>query len=156
MTNRYRAVIAAVCLTAMAAHQPAVAAPPASPEPKLALPPPPPPPSLAAATVKTEGLDRARFRMFETQNVWTLLMLDTRTGRLWQVQTSLNANERFAIPVSTAVWADGEDGRFSLTMTKNIWTGVLVDTKNGRVWQCQFGMKESQRFCEPIDLESKQ
>ena len=33
----------------------------------------------------------ASFRLFETQNMWMHLLLDTRNGRVWQVSFSVNA-----------------------------------------------------------------
>ena len=37
---------------------------------------------------KQEVNDEARYELYSTQNIWTFLKLDTRTGRIWQVQYS--------------------------------------------------------------------
>jgi len=58
------------------------------------------------------------------------------------------------VPVSTEVLANGEDGRFTLTSTDNIWTSILLDTKQGRLWQCQFSMQEEDRLCIPIYVKT--
>jgi hypothetical protein len=114
---------------------------------------PQPPAELPLPVPKTVEIDHPRFKVFKTQNIVTLLLLDTRTGQLWQVQYSINEKKsaRAIVPISTDVLADGdEDGRFNLTMTDNIWTSILVDTKDGRVWQCQFGSTDDDRLCIPI------
>ena len=36
------------------------------------------------------GDKEGRFRLYETQNMWTFIMLDTYTGKNWQVQFSVN------------------------------------------------------------------
>ena len=38
--------------------------------------------------------DEARYELYSTQNIWTFLKLDTRTGRIWQVQYSLEEGKR--------------------------------------------------------------
>jgi hypothetical protein len=35
------------------------------------------------------------------------------------------------------------DVRFTLTPTQNIWTFLLLDSNNGRVWQVQYSMSDS-------------
>ncbi len=138
------ALLLSTCL-ALAAFQRAAAGPPESP--KLLTPKP----------VETPEIDPHRFRLYKTQNMSTMLLLDSRTGRLWQAHFSIgDSSMRIVLPVSTRVLADGPDGRFSLLMSDNIWNGVLVDTKDGRLWQCQFSMDEKRRFCEPIDTDSKE
>ncbi len=102
-----------------------------------------------SSTRRTIEIDHPRFRIFKTQNMWTLLLLDTRTGQLWQVQYTIDPKGiRTVVPISTEILADGdEDGRFSLTLTENMWTSILVDTQEGRLWQCQFDIHEDDRFC---------
>lgn len=98
-----------------------------------------------------------RFALYKTQNIHTLLLLDTQTGRLWQSQYATDHKSfRGAVPVSTEMLADGQNGRFTLTETENIWTFILTDTRDGRLWQCQFSMNDQDRFCIPIDLNAKE
>lgn len=97
-----------------------------------------------------------RFRVYNTENIFTTLLLDTRTGRLWQTQYSLD-DKHFegTNPISTKSLADpnGPNGRFALTKTHNMWTYILTDTKTGALWHCQYSVKDSQsRFCNPLSL----
>lgn len=44
--------------------------------------------------------------------------------------------------------------RFRLFKTENIWTQLLLDTRNGRVWQVTFSVsKDSESVRLPINLE---
>lgn len=85
------------------------------------------------------------YRLFRTQNVYTLLKLDTRTGQVWQIQWG-DEQHRFIAPVTLKVLAEnGKVGRFTLYPTPNIYTFVLLDQEDGRAWQVQWG-KDSERF----------
>lgn len=86
----------------------------------------------------------ARYVMYPTENIWNFLELDTRTGRVWQVQFVINGDNRFKsrIVSSCLDWeeseADAPDGRFALYPTQNIYTFLLVDQRDGDVWQVQW------------------
>ena len=61
---------------------------PGTPVPAVAPPPAAPtsPPAAVPPTPRTVEIDHPRFRLFKTQNIWTLLLLDSRSGQLWQTQ----------------------------------------------------------------------
>jgi hypothetical protein len=40
-----------------------------------------------------------RFKLEPTQNIYNFILLDQIDGRVWQVQWSFKANERFVIPI---------------------------------------------------------
>lgn len=95
-----------------------------------------------------------RFEVFRTKNIFNLLLLDSRTGALWQVQYTLNSKKHegdVQVSESVVFEGDGWNGRFTLTSTENIWTFLLADTKTGMMWHCQFTVDEkSYRGCYPI------
>ena len=41
-----------------------------------------------------------RFALYSTQNSWTFILLDQKSGNTWQVQWSTNASERFIVPIN--------------------------------------------------------
>ena len=47
--------------------------------------------------------------------------------------------------------------RFKLYKTDNMWNFLLLDSVNGRVWQCQYSVekKEGYKYCAPISLSDK-
>lgn len=87
------------------------------------------------------------YRLFRTQNVYTLLKLDTRTGQIWQLQWGEKAS---VIPINSKTLGEGTAGRFTLYPTPNIYMFVLLDQQDGRQWQVQWGDKDH-RFIEKIE-----
>ena len=91
----------------------------------------------------------ALYRLFNTQNIHTLLKLDTRAGRIWQVQWG-GENVRFIEPISLkALVSGGKPGRFTLYPTSNIYTFILLDQEVGDSWQVQWG-EQAYRFIVPL------
>ena len=80
------------------------------------------------------------FTIYPTQNYWTQIELDTRDGKMWQVQISPdNDKEILKISLNLMPLTDSpEPGRFMLSPTKNMYNFVLLDTVNGRTWQVQW------------------
>ena len=73
--------------------------------------------------------------------MWTFLKLNTEDGRIWQVQYSMNNENRFEtylnlIPL--AIDSDKKPGRFTLYPTQNMWTFILPDTISESTWQVQW------------------
>jgi hypothetical protein len=92
----------------------------------------------------------APYRLFNTKNIYTLLKLDTRDGRIWQVQWG-DKNHRFIQPINSTVLASGgKAGRFTLYPTSNIYTFILLDQETGDAWHVQWG-GTADRFIVHID-----
>ena len=73
-----------------------------------------------SATVVRSVDEVARYKLYPTTNMWTFLKLDTRNGRIWQVQWSFEDDKRFetALSLYSVVWKDEEvNGRFILYPT---------------------------------------
>ena len=93
----------------------------------------------------------APFRLFRSQNIYTLLKLDTRSGQIWQVQWAIDLEHRFVVPINlTPLAAGAKPGRFTLVPTENIYTFILLDQEDGRTWQVQWG-DENKRFILPLN-----
>jgi hypothetical protein len=90
------------------------------------------------------------YRLFKTQNIYTFLKLDTRVGRIWQVQWG-DKDHRFTEPINLKVLVpDGKTGRLTLYPTQNIYTFILLDQETGDAWQVQWGDATS-RFVLPVE-----
>lgn len=87
------------------------------------------------------------FRLYQTNNMWTFLKLDTRTGEVTHVQYSVEGNamqyKLSAIPL--AVGSDAKPGRFFMYPTENTHNFILLDQIDGRVWQVQWSIEENHR-----------
>jgi hypothetical protein len=115
-------------------------------------------PALAQDNVPepTQNPD-ATYRLFRTQNIYTLLKLDTRTGVVWQVQWG-DEQHRFTVPIHRTLLLPvgsaehptiAKPGRFTLNPTANIHTFLLLDQEDGRTWQIQWG-GDGERSIVPI------
>lgn len=98
--------------------------------------------------------DIARYKLYQTQNMWTFIKLDTQTGQMWQVQYSVNDDQgRFEYDLNPNVLAaDAKkvNGRFELYPTQNIFNFILLDRVNGKSWQVQWSIDEENRAILPI------
>lgn len=94
-----------------------------------------------------------RYKLYPTENMWTFLELDTLSGRIWQVQYSIEGPDyRYKIILNDE-WLlpdydpdGGFAGRFELYKTQNMYNFILLDTQNGRTWQVQWSTKQKERF----------
>jgi hypothetical protein len=90
----------------------------------------------------------ACFRLFPTNNIWTFLKLDTRTGLAWQVQFGLESpTDRLTVVLNDIKLAPdtSKEGRFTLYPTRNIFNFLLIDQQTGQTWQLQWSQKQKER-----------
>lgn len=102
-----------------------------------------------------QALNVTRYKLFPTQNMWTFIKLDTKTGQMWQVQYSIsNDKERFEYDLNTnsLVSTDKElNGRFELYPTQNMYNFILLDQIDGLQWQVQWSFEKKNRAIIPIN-----
>lgn len=87
------------------------------------------------------------FRLYQTNNRWTFLKLDTRTGVIMHVQYSTEG-DAMQYDLNSIPLAEGEDakpGRFFLYPTENTFNFILLDQIDGRVWQVQWNIDRDKR-----------
>lgn len=90
-----------------------------------------------------------RYRLFETTNIWSFILLDTATGRAWQVQYSLDdtpagrsvINDSSLLPEGVSP----KNGRFTLYSTHNMYNFLLLDREDSRIWQLQWSLESKDR-----------
>lgn len=90
------------------------------------------------------------YLLYPTTNIYTFLKLDTRNGKIWQVQYSMDENEFEVVLNSRELVISGKPGQFALYPTTNNWTFLLLDTVNGDVWHVQWSQDASDRGIIPI------
>ena len=90
------------------------------------------------------------YKLFSTQNMYTFIKLDTRNGRMWQVQWSTKGSDyRFESTLSDSALVNEEEeqnGRFFLYPTTNIYNFILLDQIDGRTWQVQWSIEKEDRM----------
>lgn len=102
---------------------------------------------------KHEIKEYVRYKMFPTENIWTFLKLDTKSGKIWQVQYSINDNLRGEVELNNKALVSGEaaeNGRFTLYPTKNMYNFILLDQIDGKMWQVQWSVEEENRVVIPM------
>ncbi len=93
------------------------------------------------------------YQLFPTQNMWTFIKLNTRTGQIWQVQYSLE-DDQIEVPLSLTARVSKEEeknGRFFLYPTQNMYNFILLDQIDGRTWQVQWSQDAENRGMIPIE-----
>ena len=100
--------------------------------------------------VENQITSNAKFQLFPTQNMWNFIKLNTQTGEMWQVQYSINDdNNRVSVTLNNRVLVESNDkkvnGRFTLYPTQNMYTFLLLDNIDGRVWQVQWSTEDGNR-----------
>jgi hypothetical protein len=103
----------------------------------------------SASVQNIETSENTIYKLFPTLNVWTYIKLDTRNGKMWQVHFSINSDQlEGQIELNSFSLVNENDeskGRFTLYKTENIYNLILLDQKDGRVWQVQWNNKSELR-----------
>lgn len=93
--------------------------------------------------------NEAVYELYPTQNIYTFLKLNTKNGKISQVQYSTdNDQNRIEIPLNTEPLAAEDSsgaGRFVLEATHNIYNFLLLDRVTGQVWQVQWHTDHDKR-----------
>lgn len=103
-------------------------------------------PTVVAPT--SSGINN--FVLYPTSNIYTFLKLDTRNGKIWQVQYSMGENEFEVVLNNTELVTNGKPGQFALYPTTNNWTFILLDTVNGDTYHVQWSQDLDKRIVVPI------
>ena len=96
------------------------------------------------------------YKLYPTHNIWTFIKLDTRNGKMTQVQYSIEDDKRFETTLNdiSLLYGDKEEnGRFALYETNNLYNFILLDRFNGKLWQVQWSAKPENRAVVPINKE---
>lgn len=94
-----------------------------------------------------------RYKMYQTENIYTFLELDTKTGKVKQVQWSLESDNEGTWIINDNDLSFGEgygSGSFELYPTKNLYQFLLIDKTDGRKWHIQWGMGDNKRWIRRI------
>lgn len=96
------------------------------------------------------------FKLYPTDNMWTFIKLDTRNGKMWQVQFSVKGDDyRFEMPLNTTpLTTDSTNGRFELYPTQNMFNFILLDRIEGATWQVQWSTEPENQAVIPINQSS--
>ena len=94
-----------------------------------------------------------RYKLYSTENIYTFLMLDTKTGMIEQIQWSLESSEEYCVTINKRdlTLFDGYGSNtFELYPTKNIYQFILINKTSGRKWHVQWGFDSKKRWIRAI------
>lgn len=98
---------------------------------------------------RIRGIDR--YKMYRTENIYTLLKLDTMTGKIEQVQWSLDDDKEGTWTINSLDLSfDTGCGTFELYPTQNMYQFILLDKVTGRQWHVQWGIGDNKRWIKRI------
>ena len=108
---------------------------------------------LGFSNILDDSEQSQRFELYPTQNSFNFLKLDKKTGKIYQVQWSLEGEEEFSITLNGIDLSQfSTDGNcFKLYPTKNMWQCILLDGASGRAWHVQWGFEEKNRWIKRIE-----
>ncbi|MCA4531502.1 hypothetical protein LDZ77_03015 [Bacteroides xylanisolvens] len=92
---------------------------------------------------------KGRYKLYKTDNIYTFLQLDTKTGKIDQVQWSLDSDKEGSMTINSDDLSFGMgygSGSFELYPTQNIYQFILIDKTDGRKWHVQWGLSETKRW----------
>lgn len=113
------------------------------------------------AEIATASSLKSYYKLYPTDNMWTFIELETTTGRLWQVQYSVDKDsEKYRFKTVLSLTDKRVDshfpdaiipGRFELYKTQNMYNFILLDTLEGNTWQVQWSTDWEKRGAIPIN-----
>lgn len=104
--------------------------------------------------ISTPTINSPIYQLFPTKNIWTFIKLDSRNGKMWQVQFDLtgeNRGEKILNSIPLVTEENEIKGRFTLYPSENIYNFLLLDQIDGNVYQVQWSMEEKNRGVIPIN-----
>ena len=96
---------------------------------------------------------KGRYKLYQTENIYTFLQLDTKTGIIEQVQWSLDSDNEGSVTINSDDLTYGYgygSGSFELYPTKNMYQFILLDKTSGKKWHVQWGVERSKRWIRRI------
>jgi hypothetical protein len=94
-----------------------------------------------------------RFKIYPTDNIYILLKLDTKRGKVWMVQYGVGSTKPAEIPIKYSYMVsddEGWNGRFDLYPTKNMYNFIMVDNYDGETFQVQWDTDPDYRVIRSI------
>lgn len=103
--------------------------------------------------VKLIEIDSNRYKLYPTENIYNFLKLDTQTGRIDQIQWSLDSKKEFSSSLNredlSISWSETANS-FELYPTQNMYQFILLDKATGRTWHVQWGLSDNKRWIKRI------
>mgnify|MGYP003609030149 CR=1 FL=1 len=83
-----------------------------------------------------------RYILFETKNLWTFILLDQFTGKLWQCQYSASDIDNImTVVINPDALSKTETKKFTIQPLTSMFQYYLINEDNGEMWKFQWSTK---------------
>lgn len=80
-----------------------------------------------------------KYELYKTENMWTYILLDIFTGKLWQCQYSVKGNEyRSSWAINLIDLSSSTKSRFTIQPLASMYQYYLIDEETGEMWKFQW------------------
>ena len=80
-----------------------------------------------------------RYWLYPTRNMWTWILVDLFTGKIWQCQYSVESSDgQFAIPINSQILSYTEHSKFEVKPMVSMYQFYLINNDTGEMWQFQW------------------
>ena len=87
-----------------------------------------------------------RYWLYPTQNMWTFILVDMFTGKLWQTQYSVKGDNRFSVPINENTLSYTEHAKFEIKPMISMYQYYLINKDTGEMWQFQWSTKSEDGY----------
>ena len=96
---------------------------------------------------------KKRFKIYKTEDMNTMLELDTKTGVVKQIHWALKSDEEKVYTINPNDLSESAElgpGVFELYATNNMYQFILINKMNGSKWHIQWGDDKEHRWIRKI------
>lgn len=83
-----------------------------------------------------------RYFLYKTKNMWTYILLDKFSGKLWQCQYSVQGDEYISSwVINPYELSSSESNKFTIQEMTSMFQFYLINDETGDMWQFQWSTK---------------
>jgi hypothetical protein len=83
-----------------------------------------------------------RYTLYKTQNMWTYILLDKFSGKLWQCQYSVKGDEYImSVAINDIALSNTETNKFTIKPMTSMFQFYLINDETGDMWKFQWSTK---------------
>jgi len=102
---------------------------------------------LVHSAITLESGKPDRYALYKTKNMWTYILLDRFTGKLWQCQYSVEGAEyRSSWVINPYVLSTTEKSKFTIQPLTSMFQFYLINQETGDMWKFQWSTKSEDGY----------
>ncbi|HEY5122524.1 MAG TPA: hypothetical protein VIK14_02185, partial [Ignavibacteria bacterium] len=80
-----------------------------------------------------------RYALYKTENMWTYILLDKFSGKLWQCQYSVQGTEYISsVVINPNELSSSQSNKFTIKPMTSMFQFYLINDETGDMWQFQW------------------